>query len=193
MGRKLLVRSSVFLFLLLVVSSCVQDIRAERELKNQRIADLRVQIAEYEEQILDCVDGWNLFNTSYDSNPRSSERFDQVATKFYELSNAPCMVRNGQMWTNPYKKVDLAQVRAESTGPLEQEMYRGLLYEFDRGVPFLRSGGTLCEDGWISSSRGRGTCSWHGGYAQHRGELFTFDGSRLKRDPREELEQLLAN
>lgn len=192
MGRKLFVRSSVFLILLLVVSIRVQDIRAERELKNQRIAELRVQIAEYEEQVLDCVDGWNLFNTSYDSNPRSSERFDQVATKFYELSNAPCMVRNGQMWTNPYKKVDLAQVRAESTGPLEQEMYRGLLYEFDRGVPFLRSGGTLCEDGWISSSRGQGTCSWHGGYARQRGELFTFDSSKLKRDPRDELGELLG-
>jgi len=22
---------------------------------------------------------------------------------------------------------------------------------------------TSCRDGWLSSSRGRGTCSWHGG------------------------------
>jgi hypothetical protein len=191
MVRKSLLFSSLFLFLFLGVSSCVQEIRAERELKSQRIAELRIQVAEYKQQILDCVDGWNLFNSPYDSNPRSRERFDQVAAKFYKLSDAPCMMRNGKIWTNPYKQVDLSQVRAGSTGRLQQEMYQGLLYEFDRGVPFLRSGETLCEDGWISSSRGRGTCSWHGGYAQQRGDLFTFDSSKLKRDPREELQRLL--
>jgi hypothetical protein len=191
MVRRSLLFSSIFIFLLFVVSSCVQDIRAERELRNQRISELRIQVVEYEKQILDCVDGWNLFNSPYDSNPRSRERFDQVAAKFYKLSDAPCVMRNGKIWTNPYKKVDLSQVKAGANGRLQQEMYRGLLYEFDRGVPFLRSGGTLCEDGWISSSRGRGTCSWHGGYAQQRGDLFTFDSSKLKRDPREKLEQLL--
>ena len=25
------------------------------------------------------------------------------------------------------------------------------------------SGGTMCSDGWISTSSGSGTCSWHGG------------------------------
>ncbi|MBC7274962.1 peptidoglycan-binding domain-containing protein [Nocardioides sp.] len=30
----------------------------------------------------------------------------------------------------------------------------------DRSYTF---GGTLCADGWVSSSSGRGTCSWHGG------------------------------
>ena len=25
------------------------------------------------------------------------------------------------------------------------------------------SEGSVCKDGWLSSSRGRGTCSWHNG------------------------------
>lgn len=189
--KRVLLRTLVFALVLLVISSCIQDVRKERELRNQRIAELHIQVADYEQQILDCIDGRSLFNTSYDSNPRSRERFTQVAEKFYKLSDAPCIVRSGKIWTNPYRKVDLSQIRAEASGRLQQEMYQGLLYEFDRGVPFLKSGGTLCEDGWISSSRGRGTCSWHGGYARHRGELFAFDSSKLKRDPREELASLL--
>ena len=30
------------------------------------------------------------------------------------------------------------------------------------------SEGTVCRDGWVSSSTGRGTCSWHGGVRGYR-------------------------
>lgn len=31
--------------------------------------------------------------------------------------------------------------------------------------PTFYSGGSVCNDGWVSSSTGRGSCSWHGGVA----------------------------
>ena len=71
-------------------------------------------------------------------------------------------------------------------------MFEGFLYEFDKGVPFLRSGMTMCEDGSLSYSRGSGTCSWHGGYAKQRGDFFSFNEIILEQDTRVELEELIS-
>lgn len=37
---------------------------------------------------------------------------------------------------------------------------------------------TVCADGWRSGSRGRGTCSWHGGVSHERGYYKTVNSKR---------------
>jgi hypothetical protein len=39
---------------------------------------------------------------------------------------------------------------------------------------------TLCADGWQSGSRGRGTCSWHGGVSGERGYYKTASAKRIQ-------------
>jgi hypothetical protein len=39
---------------------------------------------------------------------------------------------------------------------------------------------TLCADGWQSGSRGRGTCSWHGGVSDERGYYKTVSAKRIQ-------------
>lgn len=65
--------------------------------------------------------------------------------------------------------------------PVPMTSYPGQLQEKDEGlgrtnggnpsptpswsIPVLQNNGTVCADGWISTSTGRGTCSHHGGVA----------------------------
>ena len=39
---------------------------------------------------------------------------------------------------------------------------------------------TVCADGWQSGSRGRGTCSWHGGVSHERGYYKTVSAKRIQ-------------
>jgi hypothetical protein len=162
--------------------------RRELELKIQKL-ELKAQ--EFEEKSKLCVPTSVIYQTTYSSDPRTSNRLTEVATIFNKITNAPCFNSlQGTMLSNPYEDIKLGELGNREHSPLEEEVFQGFLYEYDKGVPFLSSGWTLCEDGSLSGSVGRGTCSWHGGYAKQRGQLFTFESTKKINDPREKLAEL---
>jgi len=186
-------RTIIFLVLSAVAILSINEYRSEQKIKNERIALLQEQVLQYEEKLSTCVNARELFPFAYQSNPRSRERLEEVSKLFNQVVTAPCFEMGDQkIYKNPYTGVDLGKLSQNSVAEIEVEIFKGFLYEFDKGVPFLRSGMTLCEDGSLSYSRGSGTCSWHGGYARQRGDSFSFKSSTLQIDPRIELEALLA-
>jgi len=163
--------------------------RRELELK---IQELELKAQEYEEKSKLCVPTSVIYQTAYSSDPRTSNRLTEVASIFNQITDAPCFNSlQGTMLSNPYKDIKLGELGNREHSPLEEEVFQGFLYEYDKGVPFLRSGWTLCEDGSLSGSVGRGTCSWHGGYAKQRGETFNFDFAEKIPNPRDKIAQLL--
>ena len=133
----------------------------------------------------------DIFPFYYRNNPRSQERVSIVLDGFEKIIAAECFLfRNDQIHSNPYKNIVIADLGELPRNESEEEIYQGLLYEIDKGIPFLVTGGSICADGSYSASIGRGTCSWHGGYASKRGSIFRFDGSVVERDPRIELSNL---
>lgn len=187
-------RTIIFLAISAVAVLSINEYRSEQKIKNERIALLQEQVLQYEEKLSTCVNSRELFPFAYQSNPRSRERLEEVSKLFNEVVTAPCFEMGDQkIYKNPYTGVDLGKLSQNSVAEIEVEIFEGFLYEFDKGVPFLRSGMTLCEDGSLSYSRGSGTCSWHGGYARQRGDFFSFNEITLEQDPRVELEELISD
>ena len=186
-------RTTTFLVITAIAILSINEYRSEQKIKNERIALLQEQVLQYEEKLSTCVKSREVFPFVYQSNPRSKERLEEVSKLFNQVVMAPCFERGDQkIYMNPYAGVDLGKLSQNSVGEIEVEMFEGFLYEFDKGVPFLRSGMTMCEDGSLSYSRGSGTCSWHGGYARQRGDFFSFNEITLEQDPRVELEELIS-
>jgi len=187
-------RTIIFLVFSAVAILSINEYRSEQKMKNERIALLQEQVLQYEEKLSTCVNSREFFPFAYQSNPRSKERLEEVSRLFNQVVIAPCFERGDQkIYKNPYSGVDLGKLSKNSVAEIEVEIFEGFLYEFDKGVPFLRSGMTLCEDGSLSYSRGSGTCSWHGGYARQRGDFFSFNEITLEQDPRVELEELISD
>lgn len=192
--RKNRVRVSITIGLLAIGAFSFNNYHNEQRIKNERIAVLQQQKIEYEAKLATCLNTRELFPFVYQNNPRSRERLDLVSNLFYKVVSAPCFQKGDEkIYKNPYSGIDLGKVSQNSVDEAENEIFEGFLYEFDKGVPFLRSGMTLCEDGSLSYSRGSGTCSWHGGYAKQRGDSFSFNKATLEKDPRVELEELLLD
>ena len=102
--------------------------------------------------------------------PRSDQRFKDVATWASNIDKAPCIIMDRTIYTNPYKGMfKILNAKPASLTSVQSHYIDGVLYRFDSGLPNLGSGQTLCGDGWISWSTGRGTCSHHGGEAKPRG------------------------
>jgi hypothetical protein len=164
---------------------------SENQEKNLRIEKLEVEVKQYLARIDDCTNGIDIFPLYYGNNPRSQERVSIVFDGFEKIIAAECFLfRNDQIYSNPYKNIVISDLGELPRNESEEEVYQGLLYEVDKGIPFLVTGGSICADGSYSGSVGRGTCSWHGGYASKRGSIFRFNGSVIERDPRIELSNL---
>ena len=164
---------------------------SENQEKNLRVEKLEVEVKQYLARIDECTSGNDIFPSYYGNNPRSQERVSIVFDGFEKIIAAECFLfRNDQIHSNPYKNIVIADLGKLPRNESEEEIYQGLLYEIDKGIPFLVTGGSICADGSYSGSVGRGTCSWHGGYASKRGSIFRFNGSVIERDPRIELNNL---
>ena len=164
---------------------------SENQEKNLRVEKLEVEVKQYLARIDDCTNGIDIFPLYYGNNPRSQERVSIVFDGFEKIIAAECFLfRNDQIYSNPYKNIVISDLGELPRNESEEEIYQGLLYEVDKGIPFLVTGGSICADGSYSGSVGRGTCSWHGGYASKRGSIFRFNGSVIERDPRIELSNL---
>ena len=159
--------------------------------KNNRINQLRIEVSQYEYRMKTCVKGNEVFPFFYNNNPRSEQRVADAIKGFTKIVSADCFIfRADKIYTNPYKNASLQNLTQEPRSSIQEEILQGLLYEVDKGIPFLVTGGSICADGTYSGSVGRGSCSWHGGYATKRGSNFDFDSSVYEYDPRLELQSL---
>lgn len=164
---------------------------SENQDKNLRIQELNAEVKQYSARINLCIQGNNIFPFYYTNNPRSEERTAVVFDGFNKILDAECFVfENDKIYSNPYRNIEIADLGELPRNENEEEIFQGLIYEVDKGIPFLVTGGSICADGSYSGSVGRGTCSWHGGYASKRGYIFRFKASEFEPDPRIELSNL---
>lgn len=114
---------------------------------------------------------------------RSTERLQAINNFYTPLVNSPCLNGNGTIYANKYFGVDLSKISSAKFFSDEYDLLQGILFDLDFGFSQFTSAGTICADGWISGSVGRGTCSWHGGYAHPRGSQISFDDLNDIPDP----------
>ena len=116
---------------------------------------------------------------------RSPTRLSAVNHFFKILVVAPCTRdESGAIYRNPFKGIRLNTLSIQSSTGFDSTLLYGALYDLDYGLDVFRADGTtLCNDGWISSSRGRGTCSHHGGYARSRGAVIDYQTGLLIPNP----------
>lgn len=107
--------------------------------------------------------------TRNSGEPRSKERTDAVQAAYDQIYIASCIQIDQDFYWNPFQRVGFPNQDYANPSELSSHLLDGVLWAVDFGIPFFSNGSTLCDDGWVSSSRGQGTCSWHGGYAQPRG------------------------
>lgn len=163
----------------------------ENQQKNQRIEKLELEVIKYKAKMNQCIKANEVFPFFYSNNPRSQERLTEVVQGFGKIAEADCFIfRSDKIYTNPYKNLTVENFIEGPRSGNEEELFQGLLYEVDKGIPFLVTGGSICADGTYSGSVGRGTCSWHGGYASKRGYNFDYEASVYEYDPRLELSSL---
>jgi hypothetical protein len=180
------------LFIVVLGASYLYQQGVERHELELKLEKLEVKAQEYNRKLEKCLSSSLIYENAYSSDPRSSKRLEEVALLFNKIVQAPCFKSvRGEMLSNPYKNIKVGELGNREHSPIEEEVFDGFLYEFDKGVPFLRSGWTLCEDGSLSGSVGRGSCSWHGGFAKQRGSSFNFVYAQTITDPKEEINQLL--
>jgi hypothetical protein len=189
--RKKLKLTSVGVIVILLISYFVfQQHEKNRELE-RKIAKYRTLVLSYENRGKSCfiIDGSQLPN--FQNNVRSKERIESVSKYYTEIIRAKCFINSeGTIFTNPYKALGNADWNNISENPLGNEILQGVYFDVDLGMPFLRTGGSICSDGSYSPSVGRGTCSWHGGYGRQRGEKFEFQSAKPVYDPRRMLKIL---
>jgi hypothetical protein len=117
--------------------------------------------------------------------PRSQERIDAVVSAYDQIYSASCIEIDENFYWNPFRGVGWPADSSIDQDDLSSRLLEGAYAAIDSGIPFFSNGNTLCEDGWVSGSRGQGTCSWHGGYAQPRGYLLSLSiityGDRIEK------------
>ncbi len=125
---------------------------------------------------------------------RSPVRGDAVVAYFAKLVAAPCLtIGTRDIYNNPYKGVRLESLSQTKSTGVAGQVLDGVLYDYDYNIgAFLSDGQTLCDDGWISNSRGRGTCSHHGGYAHQRGIALDYQSGALIHAPTSNTTQTLS-
>lgn len=174
-----------------IVGNSLYQNHLEDVKKEIRIAQLADEVESYKTRLQTCTKVNEVFPMFYSNNPRSQQRIEQVLESFDKVIDSNCfIVQESKISTNPYKQIELTRLDEGARTSSEEEIFQGILYEVDKGIPFLVTGGSICADGSYSGSVGRGTCSWHGGYASHRGTRFDFNQSIYEYDPRVDLRLL---
>jgi len=101
---------------------------------------------------------------------RSKERIDAVNQFFGPILTSACLKdKAGTYYQNPYLGLNSNSLNSAPIGSIGNSLFESILYTVDFGFTPFSSAGTICGDGSLSQSVGRGTCSWHGGYARARG------------------------
>lgn len=182
---------SFLLIILLVVGNYFyqQGIKQQQlELKIKKYQNLVIQ---YENLGKTCFSIEDSQKPNYENNVRSKERIESVWNYYLEIMRAKCFINSeNTILSNPYKGLENSEWDSLSKESIGNEILQGFAFDIDRGMPFLRTGGSICSDGSYSPSVGRGTCSWHGGYGRQRGVRFEFQSAKPIYDPRKMLKIL---
>ncbi len=157
----------------------------------KKVAQYKQLVLEYDQLASACEDLDHLGVIDFNNNPRSVERVKSVLEYFSKITSAKCFVNSrGTVYKNRFRNVELEKSITSPPGTVDYEIFQAILYEVDEGIPFLRTGGSICGDGTFSPSVGRGTCSWHRGYAGRRGKQLDLVLLTEIYDPRVRLKQL---
>jgi hypothetical protein len=177
---------------LFVANASFQANKREAEL-SAKIARYALAVNSYNEYGKDCFRVTSENGPNYQVNPRSAERLSSVIEYFSEIMKAKCIIlQDDKIYHSGYKSDIQKDFASASPGTPKYEVWQGILNAVDYGMPFLRTGGSICADGSYSGSVGRGTCSWHGGYGYPRGSKFEFSYLTPVHDPRPFYEYLLS-
>jgi hypothetical protein len=161
------------------------------ELKIKKYQNLT---AKYEIRGKSCLSMNDSPKPNFENNVRSKERIDSVWNYYLGIMMAKCFIdSDGTIFSNPYKGLEKSDWRNLPNNSPGNDILQGFYFDVDRGMPFLRSGGSICSDGSYSPSVGRGTCSWHGGYGKQQGTRFEFQSAEQIYDPRRMLKVLTGN
>ncbi len=190
MRNKLKLISFGVIVLLFIGNFVYQENIKHRELE-QKIAKYRILVLSYENLGKSCFRMDISQSPNFQNNVRSKERIESVAKYYTEIMRAKCFINSKRtIFSNPYKGLENSDWNNISENTVGNEILQGIYFDIDMGMPFLRTGGSICSDGSYSPSVGSGTCSWHGGYGRQRGVRFEFQSAKPIYDPRRMLKIL---
>lgn len=176
-------RVVVLVLLLLLVGRIVQHWPQYRVEEEHR----KLAIVQYSRLKISCLNVTDapLFS-KYIGAPRSQERLNALNALLRPLVTAKCLkVSDTHIAENPYTGINLTTLDNATIGTPSWDLLQGALFYLDHGYSmFMPDGETICADGWLSSSRGPGTCSHHGGYAHARGIPLSFFSAKIIPNPR---------
>jgi len=125
--------------------------------------------------VSDCFNISNYASIRATGLPRSNERLKAVNSFYIPLVNKLCLKdSSGKYYVNPYHGIPLNSLNNPNYDSYDYELLQAILFDLDYGFTPFTASGTICSDGTFSSSVGRGTCSYHGGYASARGTQVNF-------------------
>lgn len=185
--------SFTILFIIAIIGNTIYQNHLEHEAKLAKIAKYKVLAVEYQKLSKTCIPFESIPSINYLNNPRSNDRVSSVINRYQAIMAAKCFIgMNETIYRNPYRNLGFKNLSTASSTSPSYEIWQGIIYDVDSGMPFMRTGGSICADGSYSPSVGRGTCSWHGGYGSQRGEKFDYKFSEKSYDPRIVLARLLG-
>jgi hypothetical protein len=173
------------LFVIAIIVNSIYQGHLEHQAKLAKIMKYEVLVSNYKELAKSCQPFDSLPAINYANNPRSNERASSVLNKYKVIMDSKCFTsKNATIYRNPYRQLQMTGISTAAAGTPGYEIWQGIIFDVDSGMPFMRTGGSICADGSWSPSVGRGTCSWHGGYGSQRGEKFEYSLSQKAYDPR---------
>ncbi len=177
-----------------LISNTIYQNHLDAQQREVKIAAYELKVSNYLKAGDKCTPFEAIPEINYLTNTRSNQRWESVVEQFTSIRSAKCFLDvDKAIHTNPYRNFSFDGIATADVGTIQYEIWQGMLYGYDLGMPFLRTGGSICADGSYSPSVGRGTCSWHGGYGSRRGELFDFSFSESTYDPRPRLAELKSD
>ena len=184
MKDRIKITSFVVVVILFVGNFVYQQIENQRELE-RKIQKYQTLVLSYENRGKSCFNLDGSQSPNFQNNVRSKERIESVSKYYTEIIRAKCFINSERtIFSNPYKGLENSDWNNISENSVGNEILQGIYFDIDMGMPFLRTGGSICSDGSYSPSVGRGTCSWHGGYGSQRGVRFEFQSAKPIYDPR---------
>ena len=141
-------------------------------------AESRLQtkaVASFTKLATNCFDVTSENKVIATGQSRSPERLKAIDAFYVSLVQAQCLKNGLSLFANTFRGMNLSKIDTARFLTPEYDLWQGVLYDVDYGFTQFTKEGTICADGWISGSVGRGTCSWHGGYAHPRGTQIKFD------------------
>jgi len=150
--------------------------------------------AAYKNLTADCFNISGYSRIKNVGKARSNERLKAINDFYVPLVQKLCLKgANSSILENPYYGINLSKLNDAKYPSYEYELLQSVLFNLDFGFSPFTPAGTICGDGSLSGSVGRGTCSWHGGYAKPRGTEVNLSEYRDFESPKSDDYSKVAN